>query len=348
MIGELAIRLLIPQRLVQGYVAPDPELGNVLRPDQNYVDENELYTFTVRTNHQGFRMDEPVDRTQGACRVLALGDSFTFGWGVEIEDAFLSRIGRAGAKGSIPAQLINGGVGAYSTGHVRRALARRTMEVNPVAAIYFMNANDLNDNIVTNIDYRVASYRLLPNDSIEIRDEFVYPPLKRFLFLHTPYAWLNQHSHLFILLKLLLQPTRVGHREQAPVFGTGHLDSERGKLAREVTLAHVDRIDAFARERRLPLLVVWIPAWTEIFEPEGAVNEEFRRFKHAMESRASPVFFDPLPRLRALVEEREYGPLDLYYRDGDPMGHFTVLGNEVYARSAQDRVLEFVKKSCAP
>jgi lysophospholipase L1-like esterase len=62
-------------------------------------------SFSVRTNSLGFRGPEPVPGG-----VLCLGDSTTFGWGVEEEQAWPARL--AALTG---APVVNGGVPGYST-----------------------------------------------------------------------------------------------------------------------------------------------------------------------------------------------------------------------------------------
>ncbi|MEY3211882.1 MAG: hypothetical protein RIT28_2363 [Pseudomonadota bacterium] len=62
-------------------------------------------TFTVRTNRLGYRGPDPVD---GAW--ICLGDSTTFGWGVEEDEAWPARLGLALGR---PVQ--NGGVPGYTS-----------------------------------------------------------------------------------------------------------------------------------------------------------------------------------------------------------------------------------------
>lgn len=46
------------------------------------------FSFTVKTNSMGFRDREFEDRLRARTRILALGDSFTYGWGVEIDQSW--------------------------------------------------------------------------------------------------------------------------------------------------------------------------------------------------------------------------------------------------------------------
>jgi hypothetical protein len=46
------------------------------------------FSFTVKTNSMGFRDRDFDDRKRAQNRILALGDSFTYGWGVEIDQSW--------------------------------------------------------------------------------------------------------------------------------------------------------------------------------------------------------------------------------------------------------------------
>ena len=102
---------------------PDPGIyaGDIrsfwtLRPDlppQDLPFRERGTTFRVRTNQSGFRGAAPVE---GA--TLCLGDSTTFGWGVEEDEAWPAVLGEL-----LGAPTINGGVPGYSTHQGRIALA---------------------------------------------------------------------------------------------------------------------------------------------------------------------------------------------------------------------------------
>ena len=68
--------------------ASDPRIGHVHKPNS----EGRLMGVTVRINADGLRdADYPVPRGDGY-RIIFLGDSLTFGWGVRKEETFESLI----------------------------------------------------------------------------------------------------------------------------------------------------------------------------------------------------------------------------------------------------------------
>ncbi len=84
------------------------------RPRWDYFDDDGC--ILVETSSLGFRDDEfPIEKPPGELRILCVGDSFTFGSGVQAEDAWpqvLERMLAARSEG--PVQVINGGFAAGS------------------------------------------------------------------------------------------------------------------------------------------------------------------------------------------------------------------------------------------
>lgn len=94
----------------------------VIRPDRNACVYSMRKNFThasagwsFKTNGQGFRGRELAKTGPGIRRILALGDSFTFGWGVSRGKAYPHQLeGRLKAAGQ-KAAVFNAGVPGYNT-----------------------------------------------------------------------------------------------------------------------------------------------------------------------------------------------------------------------------------------
>src|SRR5262245_28184592 len=77
----------------QPYATPDPVRGWRNLPDVVIDDGEPEFKITIHQNHWGFR-GGPVEHAKGErTRVLMLGDSFTYGVGVEDDETFSARLG---------------------------------------------------------------------------------------------------------------------------------------------------------------------------------------------------------------------------------------------------------------
>jgi len=369
---EIGVRTTVPQELVRGYAQPDPDLGTYIAANTDYVDP---YTkegpYRVRTNAHGFRMDEDVDPSPDRLRILVYGDSFTFGWGLEYADTYFAALKDAAEKTDPAMQLLNAGVGGYSTGHIKKLLARHIPTIEPAAVIYFINNNDLIDNVVTDIDYRVTEFAVDGAGEVRLTDVQPFSAWKRRLLSHTPYAWLNRNSHLFVLAKDQLKralewkrdldrptvaaPEEAGPDETAddgidaaPAF-TAQLpenksDEQSVNLMVTVTIAHMRRLIGIAREARLPLMAVWVPADTEMFglDPTAPQMRLFRGARRELQrlAKETPGFFfvdttELIPSGRSWNKRR--GTLRL------SDGHFNREGARWYGELVRPPVLGFLK-----
>jgi lysophospholipase L1-like esterase len=99
----------------------------------------------VAINELGFR-DRPLTRREpGELRIMLLGDSTVFGWGVAAEDTFGAslehRLGRLLAR---PVRAVNTGVGSYNTDQQLGVLRRYADVVEPDIVLLLYSQNDVN------------------------------------------------------------------------------------------------------------------------------------------------------------------------------------------------------------
>ncbi len=279
---EAGTRWLAPQVLVRAYNVPDPELGTYIAPNADYFDTyTKEHGYRVRTNAHGFRMHEEVDLSHRRSRVMVYGDSFTFGWGVDLKDTYFAKVKSAIETAAPSAQLLNAGVGGYSSGHVKKLMERHLPMLTPRAVIYFFNNNDLVDNMVTDIDYQVTAFDFDANDAITLHDVQPFASWKRFALNHTPYGWLNRHSHLFVMTKAATKRVIGWKRKlstpqlaKSPPAAqarfttdfTEHPDQD-AEIRRWVAVseAHVQRLSRLTIRTGIPIVLVWVPAPKEMF-----------------------------------------------------------------------------------
>lgn len=117
----------------------DPELGHIHRPNR----QARLMGVDVRTNSRGLRdRDFPFERDPSKLRVLMLGDSLTFGWGVPQDKTFSKRIESFYRSEKISAEIINTGVGNWNTAQEVRFFITEGYKYKPNIVVLNFFVND--------------------------------------------------------------------------------------------------------------------------------------------------------------------------------------------------------------
>lgn len=120
----------------------DAVVGFRLRANHTYT---EVGGAEVTTNSRGFRDDElPEPRPSGGLRILALGDSSTFGYGVRREETYPARLERALA-GRFPGraiEVLNAGTPGWSSGNGAAFLASEGLSWKPDIVLVSFGYNE--------------------------------------------------------------------------------------------------------------------------------------------------------------------------------------------------------------
>jgi lysophospholipase L1-like esterase len=114
----------------------NPLIGHVHSPNSDAY----LMGVDVSINSDGFRDEEySVERNQ-SYRIAVLGDSLTFGWGVEKEDTFEVLLEEMLSE-TRPTEMINFGHGNYNTQQQVNLFKEKGLKYNPdkVVVFYFIN-----------------------------------------------------------------------------------------------------------------------------------------------------------------------------------------------------------------
>ena len=105
--------LLLPNLQDAKVVVPDRPHDPVEVHSQNKQQRiTRLRSFLVSTNAKGFR-GPPLEPQKTSYRVLCLGDSVTFGWGVAEDESYPARL-----RKSLGLEVINAGVPAMKPVHI--------------------------------------------------------------------------------------------------------------------------------------------------------------------------------------------------------------------------------------
>ena len=128
----------VDRRVTRDFSVWDPELTYTLKPGISVRHRNREFDVEVRTNSLGLRDDEAS--LQGS-DVIAIGDSFTMGFGVEQDEAFPALIERqTGLK------VLNAGIESYGT--AREVLAMKRLDTSRLKYLVVQYCpNDLAENL---------------------------------------------------------------------------------------------------------------------------------------------------------------------------------------------------------
>lgn len=158
LLSEMALRLFGFEPL---YVSPerdrfwiyDPLLGWAHEPGQEGIFETEQFRTEVRINERGLRDRlHPYERQDATKRILVLGDSFAWGYGVEESERFSQLL-----EADLGVEVINAGVSGYSTDQELLWYENEGVKYETDLVILVLTGNDVGDNnrqLVSNIYFK--------------------------------------------------------------------------------------------------------------------------------------------------------------------------------------------------
>ncbi|MCE9595629.1 MAG: hypothetical protein K8S98_15685 [Planctomycetes bacterium] len=151
-VGEIVLRIAGYPRVAGMRWIADDELQELPAPHQDAIRGNEpadvargRAPIRVRINEHSLRCaDVPLAKPAGEKRVLVVGDSLTFGAGVDEAETFPAALECAlrARDGGADSRVINAGVNGWSTWHYRTWIERRGLAFAPdvlVVGLFFGN-----------------------------------------------------------------------------------------------------------------------------------------------------------------------------------------------------------------
>jgi lysophospholipase L1-like esterase len=314
-------------RLFGAEILPEPDLyvtdadvGKRMRPGW----KGDEFGAPVEINSKGLRDREiPYEKSPGTYRILALGDSWTFGFRMNEPDAYprqLERdlVERAHARGDLrQIEVINAGVIGYSTDQEAAYLRVEGWKYQPdLVLVNYYPVNDTHN--------KLASYQR----RAQIRD--LHPLLLRiYEFPKTLYLrqfWKGARR----TLKEKFRVARAGGDPKAALedWTSGYKEGARGWEAVETALAD---IGAQARERKVPVLVVLLPDTQDLERYNDRFHPKIEPMVSAAVAAAGLDFFDLAATFAPYAgreEEVRYGRLR------HPNAH----GYGIIARAVADQI----------
>jgi hypothetical protein len=253
LLGEGSLRLLgwkpmyvSPER--DRFWAYDSMLGWAHRPGQEGWFETEQFRTYVRINQRGLRdRDHTYERSDSRQRILVLGDSFAWGYGVDEAERFSQRLETA-----LNVEVINAGVSGYSTDQELLWYREEGVKYDVDLVILVLTGNDIGDvyrPLVSNIYYKPRF--LLEDGGLTLVGYPVPQPsgLGRFVYQlsqQSALAYLSIQRYFDLRTMLAAGRESTAHASGVPFA---------------LTIALLDEIQASAHSHGARLLIVATNHW---------------------------------------------------------------------------------------
>ena len=335
--AEIGFRLFLPQLLVhpRGMYVVDEAVGYVLTPNVNGVLKRPEFRHPTETNSVGLRGPEPRPRQPNTFRIVCLGDSMSWGFGVQASDTFVARLERALAVKypALDIQMLNAGVPGYGTADELHFLESRAALLDPdLVVLQFLPDNDFKENrnsakgtvdvqngwLVTKAGARDAE-----RDATRI-----WPAWLRAL------DWAKRRSHLVSFVServgyLAMRSGLLPQRALTRAYDFNEEDATRAiDLLRNVALA-ADALGAST-------IFVFSPSQTPVLSGDASDLSSVSAILTKAASEAGAGFIDLTGPLRARPDR-----LDLYYPIN---GHWTAAGHAAVAEILSAYIGEHILK----
>jgi lysophospholipase L1-like esterase len=208
----------------------------------------------VTINNLGLRgPDTTLEKAPGVFRILGVGDSITFGYGVRVEETFL-RVLEQDLNASAPAglryEVLNAGVPATGLEYYTHFIENNAPAMHPDLIVVCMALND--------IDPQLDPQPVEPHAHLT-----AFRSMNAFFFLHS-----RLYNIVYVRAKSLLYRLNVLHLEDNEGFGFLSIEapSPTQDKARAGVSRYIQRIANFARSRQQRLAIVVFPVEPQLSE----------------------------------------------------------------------------------
>jgi len=336
LVAEVVLRLTrstpYHRNALNAFHVPDPTLGWKGLPGFSGVFVRDDFKARITFNENGYRRkDSTVKPAQGARKIVFLGDSFAWGWGVSQGELFSDHLQDILGPGW---DVINMGVNTFGTVQEQLQLEKEALPLGPESVYLLFYGNDFKDNMDPRSDNR--PYCEVRNGSVVLKNLPIRNPIGSGFrsFSRMSYA-LTHFRYYFNYLK---EYVKIGERyfeklflktktraEPRPVEA-GTEEQEVDPEAAAVFDRYLGKMADSCRASGVGFTVVYVPVGENIAmgRPETRYADIVR---DACGRRKIPML-DLTPVFKPLVKGGNGEPL--YFRDDL---HWTAQGHRLAAET---------------
>lgn len=347
-ISEAFVRIFSPQELgsVLNIYRSDEILKYRYQTERQTRQSTTEFDVIIQTNSEGMRDQEYKHKKEnGEYRVLVVGDSFSFGHGVDLERIYPKLLEKhmntsiVQSNSQTSYHVINAAVGGYHPEQYYKmmVLYANKLEIDSViVGFYIGNDFRLYDETSEAIlqDGYLLGYK---NTSIEKQ----YYGKERIREIIRPIrTFLGTKSHLYVLLRKALYPilyrlelVQPRHVRNLDNYKSETSQDTRNRFAQTETL--VRAFAEFSKENSTPIMFLLIPDRIQVYDDVWSESVGASNLDHSEVNKYNPnrklgqilmhegiEFIDLLPLMRELEHQQLY-----FHKDG----HWTAAGHALAA-----------------
>jgi len=268
--AELTLRVFAPQSTGPAQFQFHPALGQIPVPNQiGFRKLPGIYEYTYSNDQDGHRVVPFAPFVKSAPRVLFLGDSFTYGIGVNDDETFVALLQRKHQM----VRMVNAGNGGKGTDYALKYLRERGEQLKPKLIILGFFRNDFCDNV------HGTYFDLMQPSKLIVKDLKGSLGQKKEILQRLPgYNWAvsNLHTAGFIKQRAIEFFKKSEQETPSGLLSDGSIPSAgcATDRARELTEVYIREIAAVATSLNSQLYAVYIPQREEVLSAQVSADEE--------------------------------------------------------------------------
>jgi lysophospholipase L1-like esterase len=304
--------------VLKTWLEPIPLLGFRLPPNfegRGIVDEY------IKTNSQGLRdVEHPWKKEEGSIRILGLGDSFTFGWGVKLEESYLKQLERRLAQETgRKAEAINAGVPGYGLNHYYIYLKHTGIKYQPDVIVinYFV------DDLPMFLKEELAPYEEDFPDRLQYKGGLLHRS-RFYNFITSAAAVIRVRNHATAVdhMRIMEVRRKAWARYDHPLINEG--SNEKIALLEE----YLTRFNALAGSVHARLIIMFTPDISHLYHPE---YQHINRVLQELTAKYDIPFIDMTP---VFESSKDLSTYYLFPKDA----HTNVKGHQEMAAALTDLI----------
>ena len=275
LITEFLVKYFIPQN-ISGSWRVQNEYGLMLNKNSGKSLHTTLGDYKSNYSFGKFH-NRKYNLEENENKILVLGDSVTFGWGLNDEDTFIYKL----AKKFSDYEFINAAAGGWGTADYTRYYDDFCKLIKPKYTLIFIDNFDLDRSIESNL------YNLNNKDEL-VKGENIINLNKKIMNSLPFYDYLIERSHLLNLLKvIILSPSKPMKFNLGGVVQAAEVTKDKNQLLSEKLFFEIKKISNKCNSK----LIIFNIGWWD-YNIQNTITSIFLRNSKSFFGNNKVIYFD--------------------------------------------------------